>query len=60
MQTVDNSDHAVGKSLFVAVKLVKNADIDKYKCFGCGTGFDMKEIFFHMKENSLLVDLVKM
>ena len=26
--------------LFVAVKLTKNADIDKYGCFGYGTGFE--------------------
>ena len=31
--------------LFGAVKLVKNSDIDKYKNFGCGNGFDRCETF---------------
>ena len=31
-------------ALFGAVKLTKNADIDKYRCFGYGTGFEI--IFF--------------
>ena len=38
----DSSDPTVGKSLFGAVKLEKNLDIDKYKYFEHGTGFDMK------------------
>ena len=32
-------------SLFGTVKLVKNADIDKWKYSGYGTGFDMKGTF---------------
>ena len=32
-------------SLFGAVKLVKNADIDKYKYSGYGVGLDMRETF---------------
>ena len=32
-------------SLFGAVKLVKNADIDKYKYSGYGVGLDMTETF---------------
>ena len=31
--------------LFGAVKVVKNADIDKYKYSGYGTGFDRHELF---------------
>ena len=41
----DSSDAALGNSLFGAVKLVKNADIDKYKYSGYGIGFDMKRTF---------------
>ena len=33
--------------LFGAVKLTKNADIDKYKYSGCGIGFDSRESFTH-------------
>ena len=40
--------------LFGAVKVVKNADIDKYKYSGYDTGFDRHELF---KE---LIDLVRM
>ena len=42
-------------ALFGAVKLTKNADIDKYKYFGYGIGFDGKG-FFHM----LVVELEEM
>ena len=44
---VDSSDSRLGNSLFRAVKLVKNADIDKYKYFGYGTEMDLiwKELF---------------
>ena len=38
---VDSSDSRLGNSLFRAVKLVKNADIDKYKHFGYGTELDL-------------------
>ena len=35
-----NDDHPTLKnSLFVAVKLVKNVDVDNYKYSGCGIGF---------------------
>ena len=40
---VDSSDPTQGNSLFGAVKLLKNADIDKYKYSGYGIGFDLKE-----------------
>ena len=33
--------------LFGAVSLTKNADIDKYKYFGCGIGFDTHGCFSH-------------
>ena len=42
---VDSSDLTLENSLFCAVKLVKNADIDKYKYSGHGIGFNMKGIF---------------
>ena len=32
-------------ALFGAVKLTKNADIDKYKHVGCGIGFDGKGFY---------------
>ena len=34
-------------ALFGAVKLTKNADIDKYKYFGYGIGFDGKGFYSH-------------
>ena len=42
---IDSNDRALGNSLFGAVTLVKNADIDKYKYFGFGIGFNMKGTF---------------
>ena len=42
---VDSSDPALGSSLFGAAKLVKNANIDKYKYSEYGIGFDMKGTF---------------
>ena len=33
--------------MFGAVKLTKNADIDKYKYSGYGIGFDGKEFYSH-------------
>ena len=35
-------------ALFEAVKLTNNADIDKYKYFGYGTGFDGRGYFSHL------------
>ena len=35
-------DFALGNSLFGAVKLTKNTDLDKYKYFGYGIGFDAR------------------
>ena len=42
---VENSDPTIKNSLFGAVKLVKNAYIDKHKYSGYGIGFDMKRTF---------------
>ena len=42
---VDTSDPALQNSLSGAVKLVKNADIDKYKYSRYGIGYDMKGTF---------------
>ena len=42
----DISDYpTLENCLFVAVKLTKNADIDKYGCFGYGIRFDRHESF---------------
>ena len=54
---IDSSDPTLGNSLFGAVRLVKNADFDKYKYSGYDIGFDkIRKELFHF----LLVDLVKM
>ena len=42
---VDSSDLTLGNYLFGAVKLVKTADIDKYKYPGYVIDFDMQETF---------------
>ena len=42
---VGSSDPILANSLFGAVELVKNADIDKYKYSGYGIGFDVKGTF---------------
>ena len=41
----DNNDHTVKDSLFGAVTLTKNADIDKYQYSGYGIGFDRRGSF---------------
>ena len=40
-----DADFTLENCLFCAVKLTKNADVDKYKYFGYGTGFDGKGVF---------------
>ena len=45
MNCVDSSDSTLGYSLFGAVKLVKNADTDKYKYSGYGIRFGVKHTF---------------
>ena len=42
MNYVNSSDAALENSIFGAVKLTKNADIDKYKYSGYSIWFDMK------------------
>ena len=42
-----NSYPRLANALFGAVKLTKNADIDKYKYFGYGIGFDGHDYFSH-------------
>ena len=37
----------LAKTLIGAVKLTKNADIDKYRYFGYGIGFDGKGFYSH-------------
>ena len=37
----EGSDSTLGNSLFRTVKLVKNANTDKYKYFGYGTELDL-------------------
>ena len=36
-----NTTYVLGDCLFEAVKLTKNADLEKYQCNGYGIGFDM-------------------
>ena len=42
---VDSSDPTLRNSLFGAIKLAKNVDIDKYKYSDNGIGFDVKGTF---------------
>ena len=42
---LNHFDFALDNCLFGAVKLAKNADIDKYKYSGYGIGFDAKGAF---------------
>ena len=42
-----NADFTLEDCLFHAVKWTKNADVDKYKYFGYGIGFDGKGVFSH-------------
>ena len=44
-----------GNSLFGAVKLTKNADLDKYRCSGYSIRFDASEVFCYL----MVVSLVK-
>ena len=43
----NDADFTLENCLFGAVKLTKNADVDKYKYFGYGIGFDGKRVFSH-------------
>ena len=42
---LNNFDFTSANCLFGAVKLTRNANIDKYKYLGCGIGFNSKETF---------------
>ena len=42
-----SSDPTIENCLFGAVSLTKNPNIDKYKCSGCGTGFDRHGSYSH-------------
>ena len=44
---ISNSGVTLENCLFGAVKLTKNADIDKHKYFGYGIGFDSRGSFTH-------------
>ena len=44
---INNSSVTLENCLFGAVKLTKNADINKYKYSGYGIGFDSKGNFSH-------------
>ena len=48
-----SDDPTLGNSLFGAAKLLKNADIDKYKYSGYGIEFDASEIFSMSDGNRL-------
>ena len=41
----NSNDPTLRNCLFGAVRLTKNADIDKYRYFGYGTGFERKGSF---------------
>ena len=43
--TSNDNDPTLKNCFFGAVTLTKNADIDKYKCSGYGTGFDRRSSF---------------
>ena len=45
ISNINNFDVNLENCLFGAVKLTKNADIDKYKYSGYGIGFDGKATF---------------
>ena len=42
---LNNFDFTLENCLFCAVRLTENADINKYKYFGYGTGFDLRGAF---------------
>ena len=42
-----NSDFTLENCLFGSVKISKNTDVNKYKYFGYGIGFDGKGLFTH-------------
>ena len=42
---IQSADFVLEYSLFGDTKLTKNADLDKYKYIGYGTGFDANEFF---------------
>ena len=44
-----NPDFTLENCLFGAVKITKNADVDKYKYSGYGIGFDGRGVFTHPK-----------
>ena len=53
-----DDDPTLENSLFGALKLVKNADIDKYKYSGYGIGFDARGSF-SLSDGSIFVkDLI--
>ena len=43
----NDAEFTLENRLFGAVKLTKNANVDKYKYFRYGIGFDEKEVFSH-------------
>ena len=57
-----NIDFTLGSCLFRSVKLTKNADLDKYKSSGYGTGFDSVQIFHlqmkALEKSSLFLELI--
>ena len=57
-----NTDFTLGSCLFRSVKLTKNADLDKYKYSGYGTGFDSVQIFHlqmkALEKSSLFLELI--
>ena len=52
---ISNDYLTLENCLFVAVSLTKNADVDQYKYYGYGIGFDRHEFFY-----TLVVELEEM
>ena len=44
-----NTDFNLENCLFRVVKVTKNVDVNKYKYFAYGIGFDGKRSFFHVR-----------
>ena len=56
-----NADFNLENCLFGAIKLTKNADVDKYKYFGYDIGFDGKGFFSHGSfRNNAIIFVVDM
>ena len=55
--TTKDSSVTLQNCLFGAVKLTKNADIDKYKYSGYGIGFDSKGLHIQVEDMAEMLSL---